>query len=102
VTGVATTCRDNPATDRKGCGARYSGRQIHCGLCHETFGGEGAFGLHLGVDRHGDLWHVDPRTVEKLHQGDRGVWSQPSPGSRFAALTDARGQTSPPGGGGGR
>ena len=94
MTGIATTCRDNPASGRVGCGARYSGRQVHCGLCHQTFGGEFAFALHLGVDRHGILWHVDPRTVDKLHQNDRGVWGRP--------LTGTLAQTSTPSGGGGR
>lgn len=96
--GIATTCRNSPPTERHGCGAPYRGRQLHCvapapwsthpdGLCHETFGGEVGCDLHVGVGRDGNLWHVDPRTVDKLHPDGDGVWRQARP--QAFALTDA-------------
>lgn len=111
MTGVRTTCRDNPPTGRQGCGAPYRGRQLHCvapavwsshadGLCHETFGGEVGCDLHLGVARDGAIWHLDPRAVGKLHQDDAGVWRQARPQAFAVAGADAI--SSPPSPGGGR
>jgi hypothetical protein len=87
MTGIRTSCKNNPATGRIGCGTTYSGRMLHCvapaswsthpdGLCHETFGAETTCNVHLGFDGAvNELRHVDPRSLtEKIHQDDNGVW----------------------------
>lgn len=94
MAGIATTCKSNPETERDGCGAPYRGRQSHCvapapwsthadGLCHATFGAPSTFDAHFTKEG-----HVDPRTVEKLHQDGAGVWKaqERSGMDRFAAL----------------
>jgi len=86
MTGIRTSCKNETATGRIGCGATYSGRMLHCvapaawsshpdGLCHETFSAESSCDLHLGFDgATNTLRHDDPRTIAKLGENDRGVW----------------------------
>lgn len=93
MTGIATHCRDNPATGRTGCGGPYRGNQAHCvaraawsthadGICHETFSTPNASEAHWvrGV-------HTDPRRVPALHYDEtRQHWTRPMSEKSRAAL----------------
>ena len=107
MSGVRTVCRDNGGLGRVGCGAVYGGGQIHCTICHETFSSASALDLHLGVDRHGDLWHHEPWTVKQLRQDERGIWRANRPDlpplrAKLAGGGASARHTAPPGPEGGR